>query len=121
MFVLPVCLLYLPFILKIKDVEQKRIWVILTSGILIGPAVFLLWYLVLILRGVLRGESAYAIWQNDPDVPGKAVRMAFVAIVGLAIASLYALFLRLRCTNWHRKQLYRVRIIGDQAAAKSKP
>ncbi len=90
LFVLPICLLYLPLIIKLRDAEHRRIWIILTSGILIGPAVLFLWSLILILRG----GSAHAIWQGDPLVPSSAVLIGFAAIVGLIMTSVYALSLK---------------------------
>jgi hypothetical protein len=51
MFALPVWFLYLPFTVKLKDAEDRRIWIILVSGILIGPLALTVWCLILQLLG----------------------------------------------------------------------
>ena len=44
---LPIWCLYLPFVIALKDAEEWRIWIILFSGILIGPASLASWGLIL--------------------------------------------------------------------------
>jgi hypothetical protein len=48
---LPVWCLYLPFVILIKDAEQWRSWILLISGVLIGPAAIASVALVSQLRG----------------------------------------------------------------------
>src|SRR5277367_3846761 len=78
MFALPVWFLYLPFTVKLKDAEDRRIWIILVSGILIGPLSLTIWCLILQLRG---GDAA-TIWQGDPLAPSTAECMIFASVVG---------------------------------------
>jgi hypothetical protein len=42
-FAFPFWYLYLPFVIALKDAEERRIWIILLSGTLIGPASLALW------------------------------------------------------------------------------
>src|SRR5215469_8775817 len=51
MVAIPVWCLYLPFVIALKGAEGWRIWIILLSGILIGPTSLALWGLTLQLRG----------------------------------------------------------------------
>jgi hypothetical protein len=66
MLAFPAWCLYLPFVIALKDAEERRIWTILISGILIGPASLALWFLIL----VLRGGDPHTIWRGDPLVGG---------------------------------------------------
>ena len=91
-FALPVWCLYLPFVIAIKDAEEGRIWTILFSGILIGPALVALWALVL----QLRGGDPDKIWWGDPltGLGGIAV-IIFASIVGFLATSFYVIALRI--------------------------
>jgi hypothetical protein len=62
-FALPFWCLYLPFVIALKDAEQRRIWTILFSGILIGPASVAVWCLIL----QIRGGDLHKIWQAVPS------------------------------------------------------
>jgi hypothetical protein len=85
-FVLPAWLLYLPLILKLKDIENRRFWILLGSGILLGPAVLALWLGI----SVARGESPSAVWQGDPLGPSTVVLIVLSAVLTFAVAAVYA-------------------------------
>jgi hypothetical protein len=89
-FALPVGFLYLPFVLAFKDAEERRIWPILLSGILIGPASMFLWGLVL----ELRGEDAHLVWQGDGLGTGVFQEMIYATVVGLFTTVLYVVWLK---------------------------
>jgi hypothetical protein len=92
MFAFPVWCLYLPLVLSLKDAEEGRIWTILSSGILIGPASVLLWCLFL----QFRGGDPYAIWQGDPlSGLGGITATIFALIVGFLTTLFYAVGLKL--------------------------
>lgn len=90
-FVLPAWLLYLPVILKLKDAGNHRLWIILGSGPLLGPAVLALWFGV----SITRGESPSALWQGDPLGPGTPILIFGSAIFTFVIAAIYGASLRL--------------------------
>ena len=90
MFALPVWFLYLPFTVKLKDAEDRRIWIILVSGILIGPLSLTIWCLIL----QLRGRDARTIWQGDPLAPSTAACMMFASVVGFLATAIYAISLK---------------------------
>jgi hypothetical protein len=76
---LPVWCLYLPFVILIKDAEQQRSWVLLVSGILIGPATIACVALV----SQLRGGDVETIWKGDPLTGlGAGSGMIYGAVVG---------------------------------------
>ena len=86
MFAIPVWCLYLPFVIAPKDAEGWRIWIILLSGILIGPTSLAL----LVLISQLRGFDAHVIWQDDPllgVLGGLAAMMIYALIVGFLTTS----------------------------------
>jgi hypothetical protein len=89
-FALPVWFLYLPLIVAFKDVEKRRIWIILVSGILIGPTALALWCLIL----QLRGGDAYTIWHGDPLAPSTGACMIFASVVGVLATAIYGTSLR---------------------------
>lgn len=90
-FAIPVWCLYLPFVIALKDAEGWRIWIILLSGILIGPTSLALWGLTL----QLRGGDPHNIWQGDPLIGlGGIAAMIFAAIVGFLTTSFYLIALR---------------------------
>lgn len=89
-FALPVWCLYLPFVVALKD-ASRRIWTILLSGTLIGPASLAFWCLILQLRGGAPSE----IWHGDPlSGIGGIAAMIYALIVGFLTTSLYVLALR---------------------------
>ena len=91
-FALPVWCLYLPFVIALKDAEQRRIWTTLFSGILIGPASLALWCVIL----QLRGADPHKIWQGDPLIGlGCITVMVFTLIVGFLTTSFYVIALRI--------------------------
>ena len=91
MFALPVWFLYLPFTVKLKDAEDRRIWIILVSGILIGPLSLTIWCLIL----QLRGGDAHTIWgQGDPEAPSTAAFMIYASVVGLFATAIYGISLK---------------------------
>lgn len=89
-FAFPAWCLYLPFVIALKDAEQRRGWTILFSGILIGPASLALWGLIL----QLRGGDPYKIWQGDPLAFGFNGAMIFALIVGFLTTSFYVIALK---------------------------
>jgi hypothetical protein len=91
-FALPIWCLYLPFVIALKDAEQRRIWTILFSGILIGPTSLAVWCLIL----QLRGGDPHKIWQGDLLIGlGCITAMVFALIVGFLTASFYVIALRI--------------------------
>jgi len=91
MVAIPVWCLYLPFVIALKDAEGWRIWIILLSGILIGPTSLALWGLTL----QLRGGDPHKIWQGDPLIGlGGIAAIIFAAIVGFLTTSFYLIALR---------------------------
>lgn len=59
-FALPVCVVCLPLVLALKDAEEGRVWGILLSGILTGPAALIVLAFILQLKGrsiVLNGNG----------------------------------------------------------------
>jgi hypothetical protein len=90
MFALPVWFLYLPFTVKLKDAEDRRIWTILVSGILIGPLSLTIWCLIL----QLHGSDAHTIWHGDPLIPSTAACMIFASVVGLFATAIYGISLK---------------------------
>jgi hypothetical protein len=90
-FAFPVACLYVPFVLAFKDAEGRRIWTILFSGILLGPASLALWGLIL----QLRGDDPHTIWQGDPLIGmGGISAMIFALIVGSLTTFLYVIALK---------------------------
>ena len=100
-FALPVWCLYLPFVIALKDAEERRGGTILGSGTLIGPVSLALWGLL--LQG--RGGNPHQIWYGGPIISlGGIAAMIFAFLVGFFTSSLYvialhALHSRLRSVN----------------------
>lgn len=90
MFALPVWFLYLPLVVKFRDAEGNRIWIILVSGILIGPLALTIWGLIL----QLSGGDALAIWRGDDLAPSIGACMIFALVVGFLTTSLYGIALK---------------------------
>ncbi len=89
-FALPAWCLYLPFVIALEDAEEGRIWTLLFSGILIGPASLVLWGLIL----QLRGGDPVAIWQGDPLIGGTSFVMICALIVGSLTTCVYVIALK---------------------------
>jgi hypothetical protein len=90
MFALPVWCLYLPFVFALKDAEGRRIWIILVSGVLIGPASLALLGLV----QQLRGGDPQKIWQGDPLIGGTPLLMISASVVGFLTTAFYGIALK---------------------------
>lgn len=84
-FALPAWFLYLPLVFLLKDADERRGWVLLATGILIGPASMALWGLIFHLRG----ESAHMVWHGDGEAPGLVADMICASIVGCLTTALY--------------------------------
>lgn len=89
-FAFPVWVLYLPIVVLLKDAEKPRSWIILGSGLFIGPASLGLWGLILQLRG---GDS-HTIWQGDGIGLGVFQGMFYAAILGGLMAAGYVAVLK---------------------------
>jgi hypothetical protein len=87
-FALPVAFLYLPFVIKFSDAEDGRIWAILGSGTMIGPASLVLWGLILDLKGT------HSIWQGDAIGLGLAAGLIFALVVGFLTTTFYVIALK---------------------------
>ncbi len=94
-FALPAWCLYLPFVIALKDAEERRIWTILASGILIGPASLVAWGLML----QLRGGDPDTIWRGDPLAFGIGGALIFALVVGFLTTSFYVIALKV----FHRR------------------
>jgi hypothetical protein len=91
MFALPVWCVYLPFVLRLKDAEGRRFWIILATGTLIGPVALGLWGLL----EVVSGADPQRVWRGDPlSGFGLGALMGFALVVGCTTAALYGLALR---------------------------
>src|SRR5262249_54255587 len=91
-FARPVWCLWVPLVIALKDAEERRIWTIFLSGIVIGPASLALWGLIL----QLRGGDPHRIWQGDPLIGlGGIAAMIFSAIVGFLTTSFYVIALKI--------------------------
>ncbi len=93
MLALPVWFLYLPFVLAIKDAEGRRMWTVLVSGTLIGPAYLGLWGLVL----QLKGGDAHEIWIGNGIDGGYGPDMISALVVGLLTTGFYVIGLKVAC------------------------
>jgi hypothetical protein len=88
MFALPVWCLYLPWVIALEDAEGRRIWTILFSGSLIGPASVVLWCYI---RQIFGNDA----WQADPLTGiGGVSCMIFAFIVGFFTTCLYVIALK---------------------------
>ena len=90
MFALPVWFLYLPVVIALKHAEGWRIWTILVTGALIGPAALVCWGLILLLRG---GDPD-AIRRGDPLAFGIDGAVFFAFTVGFMTTSFYVIALK---------------------------
>lgn len=87
-FALPVALLYLPVVISLRDAECRRVWTILGSGILIGPACLAIWGFILDARGMPPD------WQGSDIGPSAGACLVFAVIVGFLATSFYVIALR---------------------------
>ncbi|HEY1984170.1 MAG TPA: hypothetical protein VGG85_02110 [Terracidiphilus sp.] len=90
-FALPVAILYLPFVLAHQDAEGRRIWLLLVSGILIGPVSMFLWMIILLLRGY----GADAVWRGDAEGLSAVSAMTCALIVGSTTTAIYVATLKI--------------------------
>jgi hypothetical protein len=90
-YALPVWFLYLPLVVLLKDADERRGWILLATGFLIGPACMAL--LGLILQ--VRGENAHIVWQGDGEAPGAVGCMISASIVGFVTTGLYVTSMKL--------------------------
>ena len=87
-FALPVWCVWVPFVIATKDAEGRKIWTLLLSGVLVGPASMALWSLILLLRGV----DQLTVLHGDPllgELGGGIACMIFALIVGLFTSLFY--------------------------------
>lgn len=89
-YALAVSVFFLPFLVALKDAEQRRLWMILASGTLIGPACLML--LGLIVQ--LRGGDPHMIWNGDGISLGIVPSIPFALGLGFLTASLYVIGLK---------------------------
>ena len=95
---LPAWCVWLPFVIAAKDTEGRdtegrKIWTILLSGILIGPASIALRFLIV----VLRGADPQMVWHGDPllgELGAGPVCMIFALIVGSFTSLFYVAALK---------------------------
>jgi hypothetical protein len=76
-----------------RDTEGRKIWTILLSGILIGPASIAIRFLIL----VLRGANPQMVWRGDPllgDLGSGPACMIFALIVGSFTSLFYVAALK---------------------------
>lgn len=93
MLALPIWCLCLPLVIALTHSEGWRMWTVLTTGTLIGPASFALWGLILLRRG----DDPHSIWHGDPllcGLGGVGSAMVFALIVGSLTTSFYLFALK---------------------------
>ena len=78
-YALPGAFLYLPLVIGLKDAEGHRIWIILITGTLMGPAAMAIWCL---------------FFQYPLPAPAGLTILLFATIVGSLAALFYAIALR---------------------------
>jgi len=94
MFAFPVAVLYLPVVVALRNAEQERIWTILISGLLVGPASLAVWGLIL----QAKGRDAHMVWIGDGIDWGVVPCMPLAAVVELLTIALYVAGLKIvRC------------------------
>ena len=90
-FALPAWLLYLPLVVTYYGTNPRQYWILLITGVLIGPLSMAAWGAILLLRG----ESAHAVWAGDPEAGGMASNMLWSMIVGSLTTIFYVTALKL--------------------------
>ena len=81
MFALPVACLYLPLVLTFS--KRGRLWAIIGSGTLIGPASLVLWAVI----GSIRSDVS--IWQSDGIGLGLGAALVCALIVSILTTTCY--------------------------------
>lgn len=84
-FALPAWFLYLPLVFLLKDANERRGWILLATGFLVGPAFMALWGLTL----QLRGEDARVVWLGGGDPTSFIGFTVYAAFVGFLTTGLY--------------------------------
>lgn len=87
----PAWCLYLPVVIAFKDAEGRRIWTILSIGILIGPLSLLFWGVVDRLNSVNAPGSE--LWESIEAVPG--IFWVFAVVVGSLTTCAYVCSLKI--------------------------
>lgn len=90
---LPAWCVWLLIVIATKNTEGRKTWIILLSGILVGPASIAVWFLIL----VLRGANAQRVWHGDPllgELGGVVASMIFALIVGSFTSLFYVAALK---------------------------
>jgi hypothetical protein len=85
MCALPAWFLYLPLVFLLEDANERRGWVLLVTGFVIGPASMALSGLIL----QLRGEDARLVWLCGGDPTSFIGNMVYAAFVGSLTTGLY--------------------------------
>ena len=87
---LPVACLFLPIVIKQRDAEEGRAWVIVGSGLVIGPA-------YLLLRGLIAaiGGEPHVFERDEASPFGIVAFLIFASIVGSLTTILYVAALKL--------------------------
>lgn len=91
MFALPAAVLFLPLVIALRDAEHSRIWILLVSGIVIGPSSLLVWFLIVLFTTT----KPQPFWQGDPEGLSTFSALIFALIVGTLTTALYVLALKL--------------------------
>ncbi len=89
-FALPVSLLFLPFVVRLRDAEKNRSMILLAAGALLGPVCLAFWGLIL----QLRGGNAQMIWVGDGLDQGFASASICALIVGSLASGCYVCVLK---------------------------
>lgn len=92
LFASPVALLYLPLVVWLRDAEQRRIWTIVASGVVIGPLTMLLLGLV---SQLFSAVGSHQLWYGDGIDFGVLQSMIFALIVGFLTTAMYAAALKI--------------------------
>jgi hypothetical protein len=91
LFALPVSCLYLPLVILLKDAGQRRTWMLLMAGAVIGPLTIAGGALI----SQLRGGNVSAIWNGDPLTGvGAGAGMIFASIEGVLTTVIYVIALK---------------------------
>ena len=90
-FALPVSLLCLPVVFFIRSAGKRQVWILLATGLLVGPACLAIWGMIL----QLRTTNAQILWRGDGESPGVVGAMLCAAIVGLLTTAVYIAVLKL--------------------------
>lgn len=97
MYASPAWCLYLPVVIAFKDAEGRRIWTILSVGILVGPLSLVLWSVADRLHSVNAWRTG--LWDSIEAFP--AIFLVFAAIVGSLTTCAYVYGLKIL----HRRRM----------------